>query len=129
MSFNLDHYYSQLKEMKAKLAAEFPHGVVPLVSIEHYDLNEHKTGVLTEAHIATAARMVVKRTHRVADETEVARYKQELAERTEQYRAMELERKAASGQLAIMMQSAPIPQSVVPAPAPEPKKETPRRQA
>lgn len=69
---------------------------VPIISIEHPDMIEHRPGVVVEAFPDVAARMIVKRTHRVATEDEYQTFKDEMRERTDELRRLELEKKGVT---------------------------------
>lgn len=77
-------------------------GVVPIISIENFDRNEHKPGVVFEAHPKVAAAMVFNHTHRLASVEEHERYKQELADRTDTLEKMEAERRIREGKSVVI---------------------------
>jgi hypothetical protein len=60
----------QLVEDDRYISARNPQGCVPLISIEHDAMSEHKGGVFFEATIPVAAKMLAKKTHRLATEQE-----------------------------------------------------------
>lgn len=57
---------------------------------------EHVPGVIVEATVPVAARLITKKTHRVATPEEHEAYKIDLAERTDELRRQELEKKGVA---------------------------------
>jgi hypothetical protein len=86
-----------------------PTGVVPIVSTEHYDLIEHKPGVVCEATPAIAARMVFRHTHRIATPEEHKSYRDDLTRRTEELDKVEAERRMREGKFAVLTAPAAAP--------------------
>lgn len=90
-----------------------PSGVVPVISVEHFDLIEHKPGVVFEAHPEVAAKLVFKHTHRIATDEEHAQYRAQFAARTAELERQEAERRMRDGKFAVFQ----MPQGYAPTPA------------
>jgi hypothetical protein len=60
------------------------------------DMVEHKAGVVVMTRRPVAAKMLVRRTHRIASDAEYEAYKEELAQRTDDLRRQELEKKGVT---------------------------------
>lgn len=93
---NLQRGVDKTAEHIERLKVDFPHNVVPIISIEHYDMMEHQPGVLMEANIPVAAKMLTKHTHRIATPEEQQAYRDDLQRRTEDLHRQELEKKGVT---------------------------------
>lgn len=99
MMTNVKQTAKQVQEAAINLAAKYPHGVVPVISIEHPQMAEHKAGAVVEANPYIAARVLVRRTHRLATPEEHEDYKHQQQERADTLRRLELEKKGVATQV------------------------------
>ena len=94
--------------LEIQLNTDYPNGVVPITSVPVFNLTEHKAGVTVEAPYGVAARMMSRGTHRLATPDEHNAFREDLKRRTDEYRQRELDKKVASGQIAILQQNGEV---------------------
>ncbi len=87
-TFNLKRYWAAVKEARASIAEDWPY----LTSIED-DMTGAVGGVVCQASRQDAGELLVKRTHRLATEAEVAAYKEDEAQRRKEILEAERQRR------------------------------------
>lgn len=99
MMTNVKKTAGEVRLAQEALTAKHRNGVVPIISIEHPEMVEHRPGVVMEATPYVAARCIVRRTHKVASAEEHEEYKHQQQVRTDELRRLELEKKGVATQI------------------------------
>lgn len=94
----------QRLDLQARLEQQYggPTGPVPVISTKHWDLIEHKSGVVMEVTPDIAARLVTKGTHEIGTETDHRQFHVDLEDRTRRLDELEAQRRMREGKFAVL---------------------------